>query len=101
MDDLVVRKDIDNPYNMTIRGEAYMERVFGAGIWAEFSVGDVDSHGMVEVRFGSAHDYECVDSEGKDQKAIPEWTSRLHRAYAMWLLDERIQALKRRADSGA
>lgn len=68
---------------------------FMSGGRHEFSVGDVDHHGTVEVRFGSAHDYEWVDSEGKDQKAIPEWVSRLHRAYAMWLLDERIQALKR------
>lgn len=74
---------------------------FMSGGRHEFSVGGVDNHGMVEVRFGSAHDYEWVDSEGKSQKAIPEWTSRLHRAYAIWLLDERIQALKRRADAGA
>ncbi|KAI7785080.1 hypothetical protein LA080_008115 [Diaporthe eres] len=73
---------------------------FMSGGRHEFSVGE-NHQGMVEVRFGSAHDYEWVDSEGKTQKAIPEWVSRLHRAYAMWLLDERIHALKRQADTGA
>lgn len=74
---------------------------FMSGGRHEFSVGDEDHNGMIEVRFGSAHDYELVDSEGKNQKAIPQWTSRLHRAYAMWLLDERIQALERQTGTRA
>ncbi|KAL1877522.1 hypothetical protein Daus18300_002510 [Diaporthe australafricana] len=71
---------------------------FMSGGRHEFSVGNVDHQGMVEVRFGSAHDYEWVDGEGKNQKTIPEWVARLHRAYAMWLLDERVQTLKMTAD---
>ncbi|ROW04634.1 hypothetical protein VPNG_07400 [Cytospora leucostoma] len=68
----------------------------------EWSVGDVDARdGTVEVRFGSAHDYEWVFSEGKDQKTVPEWTARLHRAFARWLLDERVEALKKAAEAGA
>lgn len=74
---------------------------FMSGGRHEFSVGDADKNGMVEVRFGSAHDYEWIDSEGRNQKTIPEWVSRLHRAYAMWLLDERIRALKTRTDTGS
>ncbi|KAI3397696.1 hypothetical protein diail_10465 [Diaporthe ilicicola] len=74
---------------------------FMSGGRHEFSVGDVDRDGMVEVRFGSAHDYEWVDSEGRNQKAIPEWTARLHRAYAMWLLDERVRTLQKQADAEA
>ncbi|KAG8165963.1 hypothetical protein KVR01_004515 [Diaporthe batatas] len=74
---------------------------FMSGGRHEFSVGDVDKTGMVEVRFGSAHDYEWADSEGKNQKTIPEWVSRLHRAYTMWLLDERVRALKMQAGKGS
>ena len=70
---------------------------FMSGGRHEFGVGDVSRDGTIEVRFGSAHDYEWVKSEGKNQKTIPEWTARLHRAYAMWLLDERIEALKKDA----
>lgn len=70
---------------------------FMSGGRHEWSVGDVARDGTVEVRFGSAHDYEWIDSEGKNQKTIPEWTARLHRAYAIWLLDERIEALKKAA----
>jgi hypothetical protein len=73
---------------------------FMSGGRHELSVGNVDNNGTVEVRFASAHDYQWVDSEGKHQKAIPEWVARLHRAYAMWLLDERVRALKKRADTG-
>lgn len=68
---------------------------FMSGGRHEWSVGQVDSHGMVEVRFGSAHDYEWVSDEGNEQKTIPEWTARLHRAYARWLLDERVAALRK------
>ncbi|ROV98381.1 hypothetical protein VMCG_07197 [Cytospora schulzeri] len=74
---------------------------FMSGGRHEWSVGAVDYDGTVEVRFGSAHDYEWIDSEGKTQKTIPEWTGRLHRAYAMWLLDERIESLKKDAASAA
>lgn len=70
---------------------------FMSGGRHEWSVGQVAHDGTVEVRFGSAHDYEWIDSEGKNQKTIPEWTGRLHRAYSMWLLDERIEALKKAA----
>lgn len=63
----------------------------------ELSVGEPGRDGLVEVRFGSAHDYERIKDEGNSQKTIPEWTARLHRAYAMWLLDERIEALKKAA----
>ena len=52
---------------------------------------------MVEVGFSAAHDYEVVRSEGGAQKTIPEWVKRLHRAYAMWLLDERAKEVRRRA----
>lgn len=71
---------------------------FMSGGRHEFSVGDVDHQGIVEVRFGSAHDYEWVDSEGRNQKTVPEWVARLHRAYSMWLLDERVQTLKMMTD---
>jgi hypothetical protein len=61
-----------------------------------------DEHGemAVEVRFASAHDYEVVPEEGARQKTVPEWTARLHRAYARWLLDERVRALKRDGETG-
>ncbi|KAK7740503.1 hypothetical protein SLS53_005346 [Cytospora paraplurivora] len=74
---------------------------FMSGGRHEWSVGDVARDGTVEVRFGSAHDYEWIFSEGKDQKTIPEWTARLHRAYARWLLDERVEALKKATEAGA
>ncbi|KUI64638.1 hypothetical protein VM1G_00815 [Cytospora mali] len=70
---------------------------FMSGGRHEWGIGDVTHDGMVEVRFGSAHDYEWIESEGKNQKTIPEWTTRLHRVYAIWLLDERIKALKKAA----
>ena len=63
----------------------------------ELAVGPVDAEGMVEVGFSAAHDYEVVQSEGEAQKTIPEWVKRLHRAYAMWLLDERAEEVRRRA----
>ncbi len=63
----------------------------------EFPVGEVDAEGMVEVGFSAAHDYEVVQEEGDAQKTIPQWTKRLHRAYAMWLLDERAEEVRRRA----
>ncbi|EOD47279.1 hypothetical protein GTA08_BOTSDO10347 [Neofusicoccum parvum] len=70
---------------------------FMSGGRHEFSVGQANRNGMVEVRFGTAHDYEYIKDEGNNQKTIPQWTARLHRAYAMWLLDERIEALKKAA----
>ncbi|KKY16495.1 hypothetical protein UCDDS831_g06994 [Diplodia seriata] len=63
----------------------------------EFAVGEPDGDGMVEVRYACAQDYERVADEGHKQKTIPEWWLRLHRVYAMWLLDERVEALKKRA----
>lgn len=63
----------------------------------EFGVGPIDAEGMVEVRHGSAHDYEWVEEEGNAQKTIPEWVKRFHKAYAMWLLDERAEEVRRRA----
>ncbi|TFK86006.1 hypothetical protein K466DRAFT_587614 [Polyporus arcularius HHB13444] len=67
----------------------------------EFAVGEVDAEGMVEVGFSSAHDYENVKEEGDAQKTVPRWSARLHRAYAMLLLDERAEAIRRRArDAG-
>ncbi|TBU44895.1 hypothetical protein BD309DRAFT_761313 [Dichomitus squalens] len=63
----------------------------------EFGVGPVDADGTVEVRFGSAHDYDWVEEEGDAQKTIPEWVKRCHRAYARWLLDERVEEVERRA----
>lgn len=67
---------------------------FSSGGRHELSVGDVDGEGMVEVCFASVHNYEWVESDGERQKTIPGWTSRLHRAWAMYLLDERMRALK-------
>lgn len=61
----------------------------------EISLGNVDEEGMVEVRFASAHDYEWIPEEGMVQKVQPKWVGRLHRAFAMWLLDERARALKK------
>ena len=63
----------------------------------EFAVGPVDAEGTVEVRFGSAHDYDRVVEEGEAQKTIPEWVKRCHRAYARWLLEERAEEVRRRA----
>ncbi|RAH84774.1 hypothetical protein BO86DRAFT_278329, partial [Aspergillus japonicus CBS 114.51] len=37
---------------------------------------------VVDVRFGSAHDYEIVAAEGERQKVVPRWVGRLHRGYA-------------------
>ncbi|KAF2136326.1 uncharacterized protein K452DRAFT_292522 [Aplosporella prunicola CBS 121167] len=67
---------------------------FMSGGRHELGVGEVDKEGMVEVRFASAHDYEVVDEEGERQKTIPAWTGRLHRAWARWLLDERVRRLR-------
>lgn len=63
----------------------------------EWNVGEVDAEGMVEVAFSAAHDYEYVEAEGASQKTIPEWIKRLHKAYAMYLLDERAEEIGRRA----
>lgn len=64
----------------------------------EFGLGEVDEEGMVEVRFATAHDYEWLPEEGDAQKLQPKWVGRLHRAFAMWLLDERVRALKKNAE---
>lgn len=61
----------------------------------EISLSDVDTNGIVELRFASAHDYEWIPEEGTAQKVQHKWVGRLHRAFAMWLLDERIRTLKR------
>ena len=63
----------------------------------ELGVGAVDEEGMVDVRFSAVHDYEVVEEEGARQKTIPEWVKRCHRLYAMWLLDERAEEVRKRA----
>ncbi|KAJ5970577.1 uncharacterized protein N7479_000495 [Penicillium vulpinum] len=52
---------------------------------------------FVEVRFASAHDYEVVDAEGalEKQKVIPDWTLRLHRGFARFVLDSIVRELQR------
>ncbi|KAJ5233845.1 uncharacterized protein N7469_005611 [Penicillium citrinum] len=42
---------------------------------------------FVEVRFSAAHDYEIIPEEKGKQKIMPEWTNRLHRGYARFVLD--------------
>lgn len=65
---------------------------------------DGDSEGkgemMVEVRFASAHDYEVVPEEGgvDRQKVIPAWSARLHRAFAMVILDMAVRELRWEAE---
>ncbi|KAL2794337.1 hypothetical protein BJX66DRAFT_304124 [Aspergillus keveii] len=53
---------------------------------------------FVDVRFASAHDYEIVPEEGglEKQKTIPEWSARLHRGYAMLILDVAVRELMRK-----
>lgn len=55
---------------------------------------------FVEVRFSTAHDYEVVDAEGgpEKQKIIPDWTLRLHRGYARFVLDSAVRELRRDFD---
>ncbi|KAL4918613.1 hypothetical protein BDW62DRAFT_63932 [Aspergillus aurantiobrunneus] len=45
---------------------------------------------FIEAMFASAHDYEIVPGEGDlgRQKTIPEWSARLHRGYARFILDQ-------------
>ncbi|KAL2813089.1 hypothetical protein BJX63DRAFT_230907 [Aspergillus granulosus] len=52
---------------------------------------------FVEVRFASSHDYEIFPEEGgvEKQKTIPEWSARLHRGYAMLILDVAVRELTR------
>ncbi|KXG46155.1 uncharacterized protein PGRI_050110 [Penicillium griseofulvum] len=50
---------------------------------------------FVEVRFTSAHDYEVVDEEGENQKTIPDWTLRVHRGFARFILDCTVRELQR------
>ncbi|CEL08098.1 hypothetical protein ASPCAL11251 [Aspergillus calidoustus] len=53
---------------------------------------------FVDVRFASAHDYEVVPEEGglDKQKTIPEWSARMHRGYAMLILDVAVRELMRK-----
>lgn len=67
----------------------------------EFGVGNVDSEGMVEVRFSSAHDYELIPEEGNEQKVQPQIMGTLHRAFARCVLDERVKALQKELESKA
>ncbi|KAJ5210847.1 hypothetical protein N7491_010658 [Penicillium cf. griseofulvum] len=58
----------------------------------------MNGQGMfVEVRFTSAHDYEVVDAEGEmeKQKTIPDWTLRLHRGFARFILESAVRELQR------
>ncbi|KAJ5816321.1 hypothetical protein N7447_008554 [Penicillium robsamsonii] len=60
----------------------------------------MNGQGMfVEVRFSSAHDYEVVDAEGEmgKQKTVPDWVLRLHRGFAMFVLDSVVRELQRDA----
>ncbi|KAL4924541.1 uncharacterized protein BDV17DRAFT_208609 [Aspergillus undulatus] len=68
----------------------------------EFSVsdpylvpGEEDRGHAIDVRFASAHDYEIVPEEGdlEKQKTIPNWSARLHRGYAMFILDQSVRDL--------
>ena len=63
----------------------------------ELGVGPVDEEGMVNVRFSAVHDYEVVEEEGARQKTTPQWLKRFHMLYAMWLLDERAEEVRKRA----
>lgn len=55
-----------------------------------------DGGEYVEVLFATAHDYKIIPEEGdlSKQKAIPEWTGRLHRAFARLVLDVAVRELK-------
>lgn len=50
----------------------------------------------VEVRFTSAHDYETIPEEGglEEQKCIPMFMGRLHRAFARAVLDMAVRELR-------
>jgi hypothetical protein len=67
----------------------------------EVGLRDVDAgSGEATLVFGTAHDYAVVPGEKDAGKIIPGWVGRLHRAYAMFLLDEaakdiRVAALER------
>ncbi|KAL2831123.1 hypothetical protein BDW59DRAFT_140439 [Aspergillus cavernicola] len=66
------------------------------GVSGPFSVPEREEEGMfVKVRFASAHDYEVFPEEGDlgRQKTIPAWTARLHRGYAMFILDGAVREL--------
>ncbi|RAL12197.1 uncharacterized protein BO97DRAFT_390445 [Aspergillus homomorphus CBS 101889] len=49
---------------------------------------------VVDVRFASAHDYEVVEAEGERQKVIPGWGGRLHRGFAMLLVEDTVRRVK-------
>lgn len=84
-------------YRKAARDWGFPYRVMSYGRH-EFGLGEVDEEGMVEVRFATAHDYEWLPEEGDAQKLQPKWVGRLHRAFAMWLLDERVRTLKKNAE---
>ncbi|KAJ5111045.1 hypothetical protein N7532_001580 [Penicillium argentinense] len=50
---------------------------------------------FVEVRFSAAHDYEVVPGEGNNQKILPEWSNRLHRGFARFILDCAVREVVR------
>lgn len=50
---------------------------------------------VVEVRFGTAHDYEVIASEGDKQKILPSWSMRLHRGFARLVLDRAVAEIER------
>ncbi|RAK74029.1 uncharacterized protein BO72DRAFT_530557 [Aspergillus fijiensis CBS 313.89] len=49
---------------------------------------------VVDVRFGSAHDYEIVEAEGAAQKVVPRWVGRLHRGFARVLVEDAVRRLR-------
>ncbi|KAL3464329.1 hypothetical protein BJX64DRAFT_95087 [Aspergillus heterothallicus] len=63
-----------------------------------FQVPGSEEGPFVEVRFASAHDYEVFPEEGglEKQKTIPAWSARMHRGYAMLILDVAVRELTRK-----
>jgi hypothetical protein len=84
-------------YRRAARDWGYPNRIMSHGRH-EFGLGEVEAEGMVEVRFTTAHDHEWLPEEGDAQKVQPKWVGRLLRAFAMWLVDERVRALKKNAE---
>lgn len=93
---LVSWKMADNPrlFFEKIARWGYPWRLMSGGRH-EMSVSEpfevLDQGKVVEVRFSAAHDYEVVAGEGDSQKILPEWTNRLHRGYARFVLDAAVK----------
>ncbi|KAL4884787.1 hypothetical protein BJY04DRAFT_170470 [Aspergillus karnatakaensis] len=81
----------------------YLWRLMSGGrhelsVSESFNVPGREAEGpFVEVRFASAHDYEIVPDEGdiSRQKTIPAFPARLHRGYAMFILDQAVKELSK------